>query len=155
MKKSIVILSALFLLAQGTAIAARAGRDRMDRGMVGYGKGYDCSSLTANAKLRLTAEQADRLRALDEKYEQEVAPIQEQLYNKGHELKSEWLQMEPDRSRIEVLRGEAAKLQRQMRAKLAAHRAEVLKVLTPEQQGHVPDDGPGRIFTKPAGFGRR
>ena len=32
MKKAIVILSALFLLTQGTAMAARAGRDRIDRG---------------------------------------------------------------------------------------------------------------------------
>ena len=154
MKKAIVILSALFLLTQGTAMAARAGRDRIDRGMMmGYGKGYDCFSLTANAKLNLTAEQAARLRALDEKYAQDVAPIKAQLYNKGHELKSEWLQLTPDRGRIEALQGDVAKLQERMRASLAAHRAEVLKVLTLEQQAQMPDDGPGRAFTKPAGFG--
>ena len=117
MKKAIVILSALFLLTQGTAMAARAGRDRIDRGMMGYGKGYDCSSLTANAKLNLTAEQAARLRALDEKYAQEIEPIREQLYGKGHELKSEWLQTTPDRGKIEALQGEVAKLQERMRAR--------------------------------------
>ena len=148
MKKAIAILSALFLLTQGSGMAARAGRDRIDRGMMGYGNGYDCSSLTANAKLKLTAEQVARIRALDEKYGQEIEPIREQLYDKGQELKSEWLQTEPDRGRIEVLQGEAAKLQERMRAKLAAHRADVLKVLTPEQRAHVPDDGPGRVFYK-------
>ena len=154
MKKAIAILSALFLLTQGTGMAARAGRDRIDRGMMGYGKGYDCSSLTANAKLKLTAEQAAWLRALDEKYRQGIEPIREQLYGKGRELKSEWLQTELDRGKIEALQGEAAKLQERMRAKLAEQRAEVLKVLTPEQQAYVPDDRSGRIFYKPAGFGR-
>jgi Spy/CpxP family protein refolding chaperone len=155
MKKVIAILSALFLLTQGTAMAASAGRDRIDRGMMGYGKGYDCSSLTANAKLKLTEEQAARIRDLDEKYAQEIEPILEQLYSKGRELKSEWLQKEPDRGKIKALQGEAAKLRERMREKMAGHRADVLKVLTPEQRAHVPDDGPGRVFYKPAGFGRR
>jgi Spy/CpxP family protein refolding chaperone len=157
MKKAIVILSMLFLLTQGTTMAdgARAGRDRIDRGTMGYGRGYDCASLEANAKLKLTKEQADRLRALDEKYAQELDPIREQLYDKGRELKAEWLQTEPNRSRIEILQGEAAKLQERMRAPLAAHRAEVLKVLTLEQRAQVPDDGHGRVFIKPAGVGRQ
>jgi len=155
MKKALVIISAFFLLAQGTAMAARAGRDRIERGPMGYGRGYDCSSLTANGKLKLTAEQAARLRTLDEKYAQELDPIREQLYDKGRELKSEWLQTEPDRGRIEILQAEAAKLREQMRAPLAAHRAEVLKILTLEQRAHVPDSGPGRVFYKPAGLGQR
>ena len=153
MNKAIVILSVLFLLTQGTAMTARAGRDRIDRGvMMGYGMAYDCSSLTANAKLKLTAEQVTRLRALDQKYSQEIEPLREQLYAKGQELKAEWLQTEPDRGRIELLKGDVAKLQARLQAALAAHRAEVLKVLTPEQRTQVPDDGPGRRFTRPAGF---
>ena len=155
MKKAIAILSTLFLLTQGTAMAARAGRDRIDRGMMSYGNGYDCSSLTANVKLKLTAEQATQIRALDEKYGQEIEPIREQLYSKGRELKAEWLQTEPDRGKIEALQGEATKLHERMRAPLAAHRAEVLNVLTLKQRAHVPDSGPGRVFYKPAGFGRR
>jgi len=70
-------------------------------------------------------------------------------------LKAEWLQTEPDRVRIEALQGEAVKLQEWMREKLAANRVDVLKVLTPEQQVHVPDEGPARVFYKHAGFGRR
>ena len=155
MKKTIAILSALFLLTQGTAMAARAGRDRIERGMMGYENRYDCSSLTVNGKLRLTAEQATRLRALDEKYAQELDPIREQLYGKGQELKTEWLQTEPNRGRIEILQGEAVKLRERLRAALAAQRTEVLKVLTLEQRVHVPDDGHGRGFYKPAGLGRR
>jgi Spy/CpxP family protein refolding chaperone len=154
MKKAIAILSALFLLTQGTGMAARAGRDRIDRGMMGYGKGYDCSSLTANAKLKLTVEQSTRLRALDEKYAREIEPLREQLYGKGRELKSEWLQTEPDHGKIEALQGDVAKLQERIREKRAGHRADVLNILTTEQQAHVPDDGLGRFFYKPAGFGR-
>ena len=63
--------------------------------------------------------------------------------------------MEPDRGRIEILQAEAAKLREQMRAPLAAHRAEVLTVLTLEQRAHVPDDGSGRVFFKHPGFGRK
>jgi Spy/CpxP family protein refolding chaperone len=157
MKKAIVILSALFLLMQGTAMTACAGRDRIDRGimMMGYGMAYDCSSLTANAKLKLTAEQVARLRALDDKYRQEIEPIREQLYTKGHELKAEWLQTNPDRGRINALQGDVAELRERMRAPLASHRTEVLKVLTLEQRAHLPDDGLWRVFTKPAGFGRQ
>jgi Spy/CpxP family protein refolding chaperone len=155
MKKAIVILSALFLLTQGTAVAAHVGRNRIERGMMGYGRGYDCSSLEANAKLKLTAEQAARISALDEKYAREIDPIHEQLYSKGRELKAEWLQPNPDRGRIEILQGEVAKLWERMRAPLAAHRAEVLKVLTMEQRAHVRDSGYGRVFTRPARFGQR
>jgi len=155
MKKAIAILSALFFLTQGTAIAASAGRDRIDRGMIGYGNGYDCSSLTANGKLRLTAEQAARLRALDEKYAPEIKPIRDKLYGKGQELKAEWLQTNPDRGRIGILQGEAVKLRERLRAALAARRTEVLKILTLEQRVHVPDDRYGRGFYKPAGLGRR
>ncbi len=156
MKKVIVIISALVLLTQGIAMAARAGRDRGDRGMImGYGMAYDCSSLTANAKLKLTAEQAARLRALDVKYRQEIEPIRKQLYGKGQELRAEWLQTNPDRGKIEALQGDVAELRARMRAPLAAHRTEVLKVLTLEQRAHLPDDGLWRVFTKPAGFGRQ
>ena len=156
MKKAIVILSALFLLTQGTAMADRAGRAHIDRGMMmGYGMAYDCSSLTANAKLKLTTDQVARLRALDDKYRQEIEPIREQLYGKGRELKAEWLQKNPDRGKIGALQGDVVELRERMRAPLAAHRTEVLKVLTLEQRAHLPDDGLWRVFTKPAGFGRQ
>jgi Spy/CpxP family protein refolding chaperone len=155
MKKAIGILSALFFLTQGTTAAVRAGRDRIDRGMIGYGNGYDCSSLSANTKLKLTGEQVIRIQALDEKYGQEIGPIREQLYSKGRELKAEWLQTEPDRGRIEIMQNEAAMLRERMRVKLTAHRTEVLKVLTLEQRTHVPDDGSGRVFFKHPGFGRK
>lgn len=152
MKKAIVIVSALLLLVQGTAMAARTGRDRIERGPMGYGEGHDCSGLVATAKLKLTAEQADRLHALDERYKREIAPLREQRRGKGRELKAEWLQAEPDRGRIKMLHGEAAKLRERLRATWAAHRGEVLNILTPEQRAYVPDSGPGRAFNKPAGW---
>ena len=157
MKKAIAILSTLFLLTQGSVMAARPGRDHIERGrgMMGYENRYDCSSIIANPHLKLTAEQAARLRALDDKYRPEIEPIRGQLTDKGRELKAEWLQTEPNRGRIEILQAEAAKLQEQMRAPLAAHRAEVLKVLTLEQRTHVSDDGPGRVFFRHPGFGRK
>jgi Spy/CpxP family protein refolding chaperone len=156
MKKAFTILLAFFILTQGSAMADRAGHGRIDRGtMAGYGNGYKCSSLTANAKLKLTEEQATRILSLDEKYTHEIELIREQLFVKGRELKSEWLQTEPDRARIEALQEEVSKLRKRLRATLAAHREEVLNVLTLEQRALVPDSGFACLFYKPAGFGRR
>lgn len=155
MKRTLVILSALFLSMQGMAQAAPAGRDRSERGMMGYGKNYDCSSIMANHHLKLTPEQTARLRALDDKYRQEIEPLRGQLSDKGRELKTEWLQTEPDRGRIALLRDDVAKLQERLQAAVSAQRAEALAVLTPEQRAQVPEGGPGRRFTRPAGFGRQ
>jgi Spy/CpxP family protein refolding chaperone len=155
MKKVFVILSTVVLLTQGTATAARPGRDRIDRGMIGYGNGYDCSRIMGNAKLKLTAEQTTRLRVLDEKYRQESESIREQLSDKGRELKAEWLRSEPDRGRVELLRCDVVKLQARLRETLSAQRTDMLKVLTPEQQAQVQDGGPGRFSAKSAGFDRK
>jgi Spy/CpxP family protein refolding chaperone len=155
MKKAIVILSAFFLLTQGTTMADRAGRGPIDRRMMGYGNIHYGTILSKNLKLKLTVDQAARIRDLDEKYAQEIEPISERLYSKGRELKSEWLRREPDRGRITALHGEVAKLRERMREKMAGHRADVLKVLTPEQQAKVPDVSPGRGFHRQAGFGRQ
>jgi hypothetical protein len=150
MKKTIAILSAFFLLTQGTAMAGWAGRDRSERGRISYENRYDCSRLTANTKLKLTVDQANRISVLDEEYWQEIEPILEQFYEKRQELKAEWLQMQPDRSRIEVIQSDVAKMHERMRSKFAAHRANILKI--PEQQEYVPDDVPGRHFYKPGVF---
>ncbi len=155
MKKTIAILSAFFLLMQGTAMAGWAGRDHSERGRISYEKRYDCSRLTANAELKLTVDQADQIRVLDEKHRLEMEPIIEQLYDKRQELKAEWLKMQPDRGRIKVLQGEAAKLHELMHSKFAALRADILKILTPEQQKYVPDYEPGRNFYKPGVFNWR
>lgn len=154
MKNAIAILSALFLLTQGTAMADREGQGRPDGSVRGYGIGYYGYNLTFDATLNLTAEQAARIRVLDERYVQDVAPVRAQLRDKGHELKSEWLQTEPDRGRIAGLQKEVAKLQKQIREKIAGHRAEVLNILTPEQRAKVPDSRPERGFHRQAGFGR-
>jgi len=64
----------------------------------------------------------------------------------------------PDRGKIEVLQGDVARLRKRIRANLAAHRAEVLKVLTPEQQEQVQGNRLGKFFLnkdKHADFGRQ
>lgn len=139
MKKVIMILSALVILTQVSSMSAHAGRDSIERGRMRYGEGYDYSSFTANVKLNLTREQNTQIRSLNDKYAPEIQLIREQLRNKGHELKEEWLQTEPDRRRIEVFRGEAAELQEQLHAKFVAYRVDVLKILTPEQRAHMPN----------------
>jgi Spy/CpxP family protein refolding chaperone len=156
MKRAIAILTVFFILTQGAALAGRTERGRIDRRtMAGYRNIYNCSTLTANAALKLTAEQAARICSLDEKYAPDIESVLEELFGKGRELKSAWLQMEPDRGRIEALQAEAAILRKRLRASLAARREEILKILAPEQRALMPDAASGCIFYKPAGFGRR
>jgi hypothetical protein len=138
----------------GIGHGGAGGGDRINRAMMGYENRYNCSSLAANIKIKLTADQAVKLRALDEKYSQEIDPIREKLYGKGRELKAEWLQTEPNHDKIEAIHGDVTKLREQLRATLAAHRSDVLKILTLGQRAQVPDEGLGHVFTKPTGFGR-
>jgi len=88
----------------------------------------------AETGLRLTEEQADRVRVLEEKWTRQIEPLQDRLYETGKELKTEWLKPQPDRRRIEILQGEVSRLHESMREKLAGRRAETLEILTPAQQ---------------------
>jgi Spy/CpxP family protein refolding chaperone len=144
MKKIITILLALFLLTQGSTMAAQSERDRSERGMMSYEGGYGCSNVTANDNLKLTPEQGARIRALEEKCVLESESIRGRLYGKGRELKTEWLQTAPDRGRIEILHGEVTKLQGWIRDRASDHRTEILDILTPEQQTLVEEAERGR-----------
>jgi len=156
MKTAAAIVSAFFILTQGTALADRTGLGRADRRATAvYGNIYNCSTLTANAGLKLTAEQAARICSLDEKYAPDIESVLEELFGKRRELKSEWLRREPVRGRIAALQAEAAILRKRLRATLAARREDVFKVLSPKQRALMQDAASGCIFGRPAGSERR
>ena len=151
MNKAIVILATLFFSMLVAAYANPSGRGHMNRGMMEYEHGY--YGLSAHTALKLTAEQAARIQALDEKYEQEIKHIKRQLYSKGRELKSEWMQARPNRDKITIHQSEVRNLRNQIREKMAVHRADVFNILTPEQRAQMRDDR--HSFYKQAGLGRQ
>jgi len=102
--------------------------------MMVHREGPYSAAWIVEAGLRLTEEQADRIRALEEKWTRQIEPLQDRLYETGKELKAEWLKPQPDRHRIGALQGEVSRLHERMREKLAGRRAETLEVLTPAQQ---------------------
>lgn len=134
MKKLIMIVITLFFLIQATVIAVHAERDISNRKMGRHGNCLYDVDLAADAKLNLTPEQAGRIRALYEKYASDIEPLRMQLREKGKALKTEWLRTEPDRNKIASLRDEVVNLNKQMREKIAGHRADVFDVLTAEQR---------------------
>jgi Spy/CpxP family protein refolding chaperone len=136
MKRTLVILATLLLFTVGTASVLHAWRGGPEGGM-GYGGAPYGAVMLADPNLDLTTEQAARINALDEKYLREIKPLKEQLYGKGGELRSAWLQATPDRIKISDLQKDVANLRGQMREKINAHRLDVFNVLTPEQQTKV------------------
>ena len=150
-----VIVAALFILVLGTANAESAGRGHRDIDMMDHSQVYYGTGLSTNPSLDLTAQQAAQLRALDEKYEQEMKPIQAQLYSKRNVLMSEWLQVIPDEGKIIVLQRDVRNLRNLMREKMTNHRTNVINILTPKQQRKVQTNWPDRGFLKQRGFGQQ
>lgn len=136
MKRTLVILSILLLFTLGTASVLHAWRGGPDGGM-GYGSAPYGAVVLADPNLDLSTEQAAQICFLDEKYLREIKPLKDQLYSKSRELRSAWLQTTLDRININNLQKDVTNLRGQTREKLAAHRLDVLNVLTPEQQAKV------------------
>jgi Spy/CpxP family protein refolding chaperone len=144
MKTMIVILSAFVLLTQavgadhpGRWLGREPGRGPVNGWMMVHREGPYSAAWIAEAGLRLTEAQADRIRTLEEKWARQIEPLRARLVDTGKELKVEWLKPEPDRRRIEVLQAEVSRLHESMREKLAGRRAEALEVLTPAQQARL------------------
>jgi Spy/CpxP family protein refolding chaperone len=148
MKRTLIVLSTLLLFTVGTASVLHAWRGGPE-GM-GYGSAPYGAFVLADPNMDLTTEQAAHIRALDEKYLQESKPLKEQLYGKGGELRSAWLQTTPDRAKISDLQKDVTNLRSQLREKMTAQRLEILNLLTPEQQAKVQVYGAGRGY----GYGK-
>jgi len=154
MKKMIVAVLGIALLAtSGLAMAQGWGRGA---GM-GYGpcmQGYGQTGPGAGAPgLNLTAEQNQKISALQENFFKETVPLRNELMAKQLELRSLWAQTNPDQEKILAKQKEINTLRAQLQEKGTKNRLEMRKVLTPEQQaqfgafagspgyGQVPDGG--------------
>jgi Spy/CpxP family protein refolding chaperone len=87
--------------------------------------------------LNLTPEQAQQMGALRESFFKETLPLRNDLMSKKLELRSLWLQTNPDEEKILAKQKEISALRAQLQEKGTKNRLEMRKVLTPEQQAQL------------------
>lgn len=138
MKKVALTLAALslglLLTAPAFAFGPRDGRGPS----AGYknpdypGRGYHRDS--GLNRLDLSEEQKSKIESLRFAYRKETRPIKEKMFDKSVELRRLWLQVDPDRDKINAKQKEVRVLRNQLEDKRTEYRFEVNKVLTPEQK---------------------
>lgn len=147
MKKTIIIGLCLTLALALIGTAALAWGPGFGRGFgAGPGPGYP-------AIPNLTAEQSARNKALQDAFLKETESLQKEMAAKGAELRSLRFAPNADSSAFRAKQEELFGLQTKLQEKGNNLRAEVQKVLTPEQLAQFPAFGPGRGFGLVAGFG--
>ncbi len=157
----LAVLGIALLATSGLAMAQGWGRGA---GM-GYGpcmQGYGQTAPGAGAPgLNLTAEQNQKITALQENSFKETVPLRNELTAKQLELRSLWAQTDPDQEKILAKQKEINALRAQLQEKGTKNRLEMRKVLTPEQQAQFgayagsPGYGSGPGWGKRGGCGPR
>jgi Spy/CpxP family protein refolding chaperone len=147
MKKTIIIGLCLTVALALIGTAALAWGPGFGRGFgAGPGSGYP-------AIPNLTAEQSAQIKALQAAFLKENEPLQKEMAAKGSELRGLRFAPNSDAAAFRAKQEELFALRTQFQEKLNNLRAEVQKVLTPEQLAQLPAVGPGRGFGPVAGFG--
>lgn len=135
-------LLALLLLFAGTAFAQVHGMERP--GMQTQNQGgqqYDGPGGTGSD---WSAEKANSLYQLQEKYREQIMPLQRRLWAKDAELASLLHQDNPDEKRIDSLIEEMGKLRTEIFRKNLAYRREVQKEVGDFVLGPMPRCGTGQ-----------
>ena len=146
MKKTIIIGLCLTLALALIGTAALAWGPGFGRGFgAGPGSGYP-------AIPNLTAEQSAQIKALQEAFLKETEPLQKEMAAKRAELRGFRFAPNPDLASVRAKQEELFGLMTKLQEKGNGLRAEVCKVLTPEQLAQLPAFGPGRGFGPVAGF---
>lgn len=122
MKKSIIIISALFMVAlvAESCFAWDSGCNRGSDNKRGQGGGWnqDCPGYGGAAGVsNLTQEQKDELTALRQKFIDETYELRSGKFQKRREIKMLLQTSDPDRAKIDNLLQESFELHKQLRAK--------------------------------------
>lgn len=145
MRKIVTIVGATLLVA-AIAIPVLAHGPGWGRGR-GMGMGFTNRATPYCENIpNLTAEQSAKLKELREQRTKEVLPLQNELISKRVELRSLWLQANPDEAKIKAKQHEITELENKLREKMTEHRLECRKILTPEQQAQLQTFGPRKYF---------
>ena len=109
--------------------------------------------------MNLTAEQTGKMDALRDNHWKEMQTMRNQMFVKRNELRTLWLETNPDPAKIKDTQKEVQALRSQIEEKRTAFRLEVLNVLTPEQRTQFQRNnrergyGHGRTWGKHPGGG--
>lgn len=128
MKKTSLIIALILLV--GTAQLAIAGH-RGKGGGVGPWAGKKAPVIS---NLNLTAEQEEKIHAIGEAHQKELAPLRMELFKKRTELKLLWMQTQLDADKIKAKQKEIHELRGKLQEKHTDFRLDFLSVLTPEQR---------------------
>ena len=152
MKKTIIIGLCLTLALALTATAALARGPGHGRG---FGPGFAPGPGTGYPAIpNLTAEQSAQIKALQEAFVKETEPLQKEMAARGAELRGLRFAPNADAAVFKAKQEELFSLRTQLQEKRSGLRAEVQKLLTPEQLARLPAAGPGRGFGPVAGYGQ-
>jgi len=120
----------------------------------GFGRGFGAGPGSGYPAIpNLTAEQSVQIKALQEASLKEIKSLQKEMAAKGEELRGFRFAPNSDAAAVKAKQEELFGLRTQIQEKMNNLRAEVQKVLTPEQLAQLPAVGPGRGFGPGAGFG--
>ena len=135
MKKIIVAVVIVLLVAAGVAMAQ--GYEK-DPGM-GYGphSGGRSGEHGLWRALNLTPEETQKIQTLREGFFKETLPLRNDLMSKKLELRSLWLQTNPDEEKILAKEKEISALRAQLGERAIKNRFEMRQILTPEQQAQL------------------
>jgi Spy/CpxP family protein refolding chaperone len=128
MKKISLIIAVILLVA--SANIAMAGHRGKGGGM-GPWAGMNDPALS---NLNLTTEQEEKIRALGESHQKELAPLRMELFKKHTELKLLWMQTNLDANKIKAKQKEIHELRGKLQEKYTDSRLDFFNILTPEQR---------------------
>ncbi len=159
MKRRITIAAGILLIGLIATAAFAYGGGRGHGGWFCDGRGM----MAGFYGLNLTADQTAKINALRDNHWKEVQPLRDKMFTKRNELRTLWLETNPDPAKINAAQKEVNLLRDQMQEKRTAFRLSALNVLTPEQKAEFQRNsldggfrsgmGPGRCPGGGPGFG--
>jgi Spy/CpxP family protein refolding chaperone len=102
-----------------------------------WGSCYEGGYFGDEAKLNLSPEQKAKLHELRTAHLKDIKPLRDQMFIKHGDLRQQWLEKEPNQSKIIALQKEIQALRSQMQDKMTAYRFAVLKILTADQKSKL------------------
>jgi len=129
MKKISLCFALLLVIVPATLVMA--GPYERGQGMMGTGWEVGRQALSS---LNLTAEQTEKIKALRESGQKEVAPLRVKLFTKRAELRLLWMQTNLEGDKIKAKQKEVLVLKGQILDKVTDIRLDFNKILTPEQR---------------------
>jgi zinc resistance-associated protein len=148
MKRRVIILAALLLVGLIATAALAHGGGRGHGGWFCDGRG-----MAGFYGLNLTADQTAKINALRENHWKDVQPLRDKMFAKRSELKTLWLEANPDPAKINAAQKEVQALRNQMDEKRTAFRFSALTLLTPDQKAEMQKTFQNRGFGQGRGPG--